>query len=89
MRHVLFAGVLLLYVSPAMAQRFTRISGPNDSVPSPICDLVNFGFCPQPASPPRALPDPNETARASSALSPPAGLPRHRHPRRMMRPTMT
>lgn len=78
MRHVLFAGVLLLSASPAMAQRFTPISGPNDPVPSPICDLVNFGFCPQPPSPPPLLPDPNETARVAAPLPAPVSMPRHR-----------
>lgn len=88
MRQILFAGVLLVSVSPAMAQRFTPISGPNDPVPSPICDLVNFGFCPQPPSPPPLLPDPNETARVAAPLPPATGMPRHRRHRQMMRSTV-
>lgn len=88
MRHVLFAGVLLVSVSPALAQRFTPISGPNDPVPSPICDLVNFGFCPQPPSTPPLLPDPNETARVAAPLPPAAAVPPHRRHRRTMRPTI-
>ena len=71
MRRFLLATLLLVPLAPASAQTFTPLSGPNTPVPSPICDLVNFGFCPQPAPPPPDLPD----IAARDAVAPPRPLP--------------
>ena len=58
MRHAVLVILAGVAASPALAQQpFSPLSGPNTAIPSPVCDLINFGFCPQPPGPPAPLPD--------------------------------
>ena len=77
MRSVLLAG-LLLPLTLAFAAHA------QDAVSSPVCGLINFAFCPQPAAPPPPLPDPNEPhAEQPRALPPHAEAPvRHKRTHR-------
>ena len=78
MRVVLVLSVLCVAATPALAyDGFSPLSGPNTAIPSPVCDLINFGFCPQPPSPPPPFPDPNATA-VEAAAPPSLAPPRHR-----------
>ena len=76
LRLALAFGLLTVSITAGLAQEaptnrpFSPLSGPNTPVPSPICDIVNFGFCPQPAPPPPVLPDPE-----ADAVPPPRPLP--------------
>lgn len=83
MRVVLVLSALCLTAMPALAyDGFSPLSGPNTAIPSPVCDIINFGFCPQPAPAPPPFPDPNATAVDDAA--PPAAVapPRHRRSHR-------
>lgn len=88
MRHLLALSFILLPLAPAWAQAtigqpFSPISGPNTPVPSPVCDLINFGFCPQPPPPAPPLPDPDPEADAAPPPRVvPAPLPVRHHYRR-------
>ena len=73
MRHALPVCILLCLATPALAQEATDPTG--------ICGFVNFNFCPQPASPPPLLPDPNVVPPRPPA---PASAPAH-HVRRHRR----
>ena len=84
MRHVILLSALLVSAAPAGAQTFSPISGPNDAIPSPVCDLINFGFCPQPAPPAPPFSDPDAAALRPAASVPPPVLP-HRRLRRHVR----
>lgn len=87
MRASLVLGFLLASAPAAMAyDGFSPLSGPNTVVPSPICAVVNFGFCPQPPQPAPLAYDPNEVAaRPDVALPPPVTTPRrHRHVRHVV-----
>lgn len=80
MRVVLALSLLCAAVTPALAyDGFSPLSGPNTAIPSPVCDIINFGFCPQPAPAPPPFPDPNATA-AGEAVAPVA-IPPARHRR--------
>lgn len=79
MRVVLALSVLCLAATPVLAyDGFSPLSGPNTAIPSPVCDLINFGFCPQPAPPPPPFPDPNAAAADETAAPAALAPPRHR-----------
>ena len=80
MRFVLPLSILLASAVPALAQQSpSPISGPNDAIASPVCALINFGFCPQPPPPPLPFPDPDAQAtRAMRTPPPPAHREVHR-----------
>ena len=85
MRVVLALGLVCIAASPVLAyDGFSPLSGPNTAIPSPVCDLINFGFCPQPAPPPPAFPDANAAAAAAPAQ---VALPPHRRHRGKLRPS--
>jgi hypothetical protein len=81
MRLILPLGCLLILATPALAQPFSPISGPNDPIPSPVCDIINFGFCPQPAPPPPDYPDPHAVpvTMREPLPPPPHAMMRHHH----------
>lgn len=79
MRSLLVLGLMGLSLSGAQAyDGFSPLSGPDTAIPSPVCDVINFGFCPQPASPALSLPDPNEVAVRRPAPAPAPMPRRHR-----------
>lgn len=80
MRVVLVLSVLCVAATPVLAyDGFSPLSGPDTAISSPVCDIINFGFCPQPAPPPPPFPDPNATAVDDRAAPPATGPARHRH----------
>lgn len=79
MRVVLVLIALGLAATPALAyDGFSPLSGPNTAISSPVCDIINFGFCPQPAPPPPPFPDPNAAAADDAAAPAAVASPRHR-----------
>lgn len=83
MRVVLVLSVLGMAATQAWAyDGFSPLSGPNTAIPSPVCDIINFGFCPQPASPPPPFPDPNVTAVGTAPAPAMIDPARHRRSHR-------